>query len=109
VRLGDLKLVKAVVKQKIVEYREIPHKKTGVVKRRVPEVVGVRRIYLACMHGSQDDFTAVVYEGSDFEKASYITWSVNYPHNSESHSTGLMQNSGKSFGDSIIYREFYTI
>jgi hypothetical protein len=31
----------------------------------------------------REDFTAVVYEGPDFEKVSYITLLVNYPHNSE--------------------------
>jgi hypothetical protein len=80
--MGNLKLVKEVAKQNIVEYREIPHKRTRVMKHRVPEVVGVRRIHLARVHGSQEDFTAVVYEGSDFEKVSYIT-SMNYPHNSQ--------------------------
>jgi hypothetical protein len=75
--------VKEVAKQNIVEYREIPHKRTGVMKCRVAEVVGVRRIHLARIHGSQEDFTAVVYDGSDFEKVGYITLSVNYPHSWE--------------------------
>ncbi|KAJ7279281.1 hypothetical protein C8J57DRAFT_131838 [Mycena rebaudengoi] len=68
IKLGHLKLVEEVVKQNIVEYRKVLHKKTRVVKQHVPEVVGVRRIYVARVHGSQEDFTAVVYEGSDFEK-----------------------------------------
>jgi hypothetical protein len=75
VRLGDLKLVKEVATQAIVGYREIAHKRTGVVKRRVPEVVGVRRIHQARVIGMQEDFTAVVYEGSDFEKV-HIALSV---------------------------------
>ncbi|KAJ7242700.1 hypothetical protein C8J57DRAFT_1477395 [Mycena rebaudengoi] len=95
VRLGDLNLLNEVATQAIVEYQEIPHKRTGVVKPRVPEVVGVRRIHLAHVIGLQEDFTAVVYEGSDFEK--------------NSRSTGLMQNSVKSFGDGIIYEGVYTI
>ncbi|KAJ7276565.1 hypothetical protein C8J57DRAFT_1712417 [Mycena rebaudengoi] len=68
IKLGHLKLVEEVAKQNIVEYRKVLHKKTKVVKRHVPEVVGVRRIYVARVHGSQEDFTAIVYEGSDFEK-----------------------------------------
>jgi hypothetical protein len=83
VRLGNLKLVKEVAKQNIVEYREIPHKRTGVVKRRVAEVVGVRRVHLACVIGMQEDFTAFVYEGSDFEKVSYFKLSLNYPHDQQ--------------------------
>jgi hypothetical protein len=42
------------------------------VKRRVPRVVGLREIHRARIHGSQEEFTAVVYQGSGFEKASYI-------------------------------------
>ncbi|KAJ7276569.1 hypothetical protein C8J57DRAFT_193217 [Mycena rebaudengoi] len=68
IKLGHLELVEEVAKQNIVKYRKVLHKKTRVVKRHVPEVVGVRRIHLARVHGSQEDFTAVVYEGSDFEK-----------------------------------------
>ncbi|KAJ7279251.1 hypothetical protein C8J57DRAFT_131373 [Mycena rebaudengoi] len=68
IKLGHLKLVEEVAKQNIVEYRKVLNKKTRVVKRHVPEVVGVRRIHLARVHGSQEDFTAVVYEVSDFKK-----------------------------------------
>jgi hypothetical protein len=68
------------------------------VKHRFPEVVGVRRIHLPRVHGSQDDFTVVVYEGSDFEKVSYITLSVNYGLiTRNSRSTGLMRSSVKKF------------
>jgi hypothetical protein len=73
IKLGHLKLVEEVAKQNIVEYRKVLHKKTKVVKRHIREVVGVRRIYVACVHGSQEDFTTVVYKGSDFEKASDLT------------------------------------
>jgi hypothetical protein len=76
IKLGHLKLVEEVAKQNIVEYRKVLHKKTKVVKRHVPEVVGVRRIYVARVHGSQEDFTAIVYEGSDFGKASNVTMLV---------------------------------
>jgi hypothetical protein len=62
------KLVKEVSKQNIMEYREIPHKRTGVVKRRVQEVVGARKIHQARIHGSQEEFTAIVYHDSDFKK-----------------------------------------
>jgi hypothetical protein len=51
----------AVTKQNIVEYREIPHKRTGVVKRRVKQVVEYRKVHQARIHGSQEEFTVVVY------------------------------------------------
>jgi hypothetical protein len=69
IKLGHLKLVKEVAEQNILEYRDIPHKTTGAVKRRVPVVVGFRRVHQARVVGFQEDFTAFVYEGSDFEKA----------------------------------------
>jgi hypothetical protein len=72
--------VKEVAKQNIVEYHEVRHKRTGVVKRRVPKVVGLREIYRAHIHGSQEEFTAVVYQGSDFEKANYILTLVCRPY-----------------------------
>jgi hypothetical protein len=73
VRLGDLNLLKEVAIQNVVECRDVLNKRTGVVKRRAPVVVGVRRIHRARVIGMQEDFTVVVYEGSDFEKASHIT------------------------------------
>jgi hypothetical protein len=42
------------------------------VKHRVKEVVGVRKVHQARIHGSQEEFTAVVYHGSGFEKVSYL-------------------------------------
>ncbi|KAJ6483398.1 hypothetical protein C8R45DRAFT_1075596 [Mycena sanguinolenta] len=68
VRLGDLRLLKEVAKQNIVEYHEVLHKKTKAVKCRVPRVVGLRQIHQARVHGSREEFTAVVYQGSGFEK-----------------------------------------
>jgi hypothetical protein len=65
---------------KIVEYRDVRHKRTGVVKHRVPEVIGVRRIPHAHLIGMQEDFTAVVYEGSGFERASHIPSLLSFSH-----------------------------
>jgi hypothetical protein len=68
IRLGDLNLLKEVATHNIVEYREVQRKRTGALIRRVPEVVGARKTHHARIHGSQEIFTAVVYESSDFEK-----------------------------------------
>jgi hypothetical protein len=72
VRPGDLCLVKEVAKQNIVEYHEVRHRRSGVIKRHIPRVVGLREIYRVHIHGSQEEFTAVVYQGSDFEKVNHI-------------------------------------
>jgi hypothetical protein len=70
VRWGDLNFLKDVATQNIVEYQDVCHKRTGVVKKRVPQVVGVRKIRHAHIFGSQETVTAVVYEASNFEKVS---------------------------------------
>lgn len=80
VKLGHLKLLTGVTKQNIVEYRDVRHKRTGVVKHRVPEVIGVRRIHHAHLIGMQEDFTAIVYEGSGFERASHIPSLLSFSH-----------------------------
>jgi hypothetical protein len=49
------------------------------VKRRVPKVVGFREVHQARIYGSQEEFTAVMYQGSNFEKASYILVLVRCP------------------------------
>lgn len=54
----------------IVEYRAVRRKKTGAVIRRIPVVVGTRKILQARIFGSQELMTAVVYSGPDFEKES---------------------------------------
>lgn len=73
VRLGDLLLVKEVAKQNIVESRVILHKRTGAVKHRLPVVVGPRKIHQVRVIGFQEDFTAVVYEGSDVACAALMS------------------------------------
>ncbi|KAJ7268919.1 hypothetical protein C8J57DRAFT_1227687 [Mycena rebaudengoi] len=94
VRLGDLKLLKEVATQAIVKYQDIPHKKTGVVKRRVPQVVGVRRIHQARVIGMQENFTAVVYEEQreEFRQTSFPDSIIrcNFKHPSQ----GLIYNDG---------------
>ncbi|KAJ7910045.1 hypothetical protein B0H13DRAFT_1877097 [Mycena leptocephala] len=69
IKLGHLNFLNEVGKQPIVEYRDILRARTGAVIRRVPVIVGLRRIYHTRIHGSQETFTAVVYEGSQFGKA----------------------------------------
>ncbi|KAJ7435014.1 hypothetical protein B0H11DRAFT_2257702 [Mycena galericulata] len=73
IRLGDLNLLHEISKQNIVDsYQVIRRKRTGAVIRRVPAVSGRRTIYQARIYGSSEEVTAVVYEGSDFEKASFL-------------------------------------
>jgi hypothetical protein len=98
VRLGDLRLVKEVTTQAIVASREIPHKRTGAVKRRVPEVVGVRKVHHARVVGFQEDFTAIVYEGSDFEKVGPMRHSP-LRFSRFLSSIAMMQDNVKTFGD----------
>lgn len=69
IKLGHLNFLNEVGKQPIVEYRDVLRKRTGAVIRRVPVIVGLRRIYHTRIHGSQETFTAVVHEGSQFGKA----------------------------------------
>ncbi|KAJ7697838.1 hypothetical protein B0H17DRAFT_1197173 [Mycena rosella] len=79
IRFGDLNLLEEVGKQNVIEYRLVRHK-TGFVKRRVLAVVGVRKIHRARIIGMQELFTAVMYDSSLFEQASYVTWlQVSYP------------------------------
>lgn len=40
------------------------------MKRRLSVVVGTRRVHRARVVGFQEDFTAIVYDGSDFEQMS---------------------------------------
>jgi hypothetical protein len=68
IRLGDLNLLQEIDKQDIVEDQEVRRKRTSAVVRRAPVIVGARRIHRARIYGSQETVTAVVYEGSDFEK-----------------------------------------
>ncbi|KAJ7207296.1 hypothetical protein B0H12DRAFT_439581 [Mycena haematopus] len=81
VRWGDINFLKAVTTQNIIEYHDVPHKRTGVAKKRVQRVVGVRRIHQAHIIGFHEDFTAVVYEGSEFEKhRAYAEWREDLRH-----------------------------
>jgi hypothetical protein len=68
IRPADVRLLQEVRQQNVVEYQEIRHKRTGAVKRRVPFVVGSRKIFHARVVGYQDSFTAVVYEGSHADR-----------------------------------------
>jgi hypothetical protein len=103
VRLGDLKLVKEVAKQDIIVYRDILHKRTGVVKRRMLEVVGVRKVHQARIVGFQEDFTAVVYEGSECEKVGAVR-QLPVLFSRLVYSIGTMQKSVKTFGDLFLQR-----
>ncbi|KAJ7193193.1 hypothetical protein C8J57DRAFT_1657255 [Mycena rebaudengoi] len=81
VRWGDLNFLKDVATQNIVEYQDVCHKRTGVVKKRVPQVVGVRKIRHAHIFGSQETVTAVVYEASNFEKhRTHAEWREDFRH-----------------------------
>ncbi|KAJ6578856.1 hypothetical protein DFH09DRAFT_1310824 [Mycena vulgaris] len=72
IRLGDLNLLTEVGKQNIVEYYDVRRKRTGAFIRRVPIVIGVRRMHRAQIFGSQEIFTAVEYDSSQFEQANHI-------------------------------------
>ncbi|KAJ7130468.1 hypothetical protein C8R44DRAFT_850362 [Mycena epipterygia] len=72
IRLADLNLLREVDEQEIVQYQVVRRKRTGAVVRWVPVLAGSRRIHHARIHGSQEAFSAVVYEGSDFERARLI-------------------------------------
>jgi hypothetical protein len=75
VRWGDLNFLKDLATHSIVEYQDVQHKRTGVVKKRVQRV-GVRKVRHAHIYGSQETVTAVVYEDSDFEKESGVAMTV---------------------------------
>jgi hypothetical protein len=49
----------------VIEPREI-----GTAIRKV--VIGRRKVYRARIFGSQDPMTAIVYEGSQFDKAGFL-------------------------------------
>ena len=69
--------------QNIIESQDVPHKRTGVVNKRIQQVVGILKICHARIYGSKEIVTAVVYEGSKFEKASQIPLVLGYLHNLE--------------------------
>lgn len=79
-RWGDINFLKDVVTQDIIESQDVPHKRTGVVKKRVQRVAGVRKISHARIYGSPEIVTAVVYEGSGFEKVSPIAFVFSCVH-----------------------------
>jgi hypothetical protein len=79
VRWGEINFLKDVITQDIVESQDVPHKRTGVVKKRVQRVVDVRKIRHARIYGNQEIVTAVVYEGSEFEKVSKIPFISSCP------------------------------
>ncbi|KAJ7436282.1 hypothetical protein B0H11DRAFT_660524 [Mycena galericulata] len=66
--LGDLNLLSEIGIQEIVEYRDVRRHKTGVLIRRQREVVGMRRIYQAQIFGNPGIVTAVIDQGTSFEK-----------------------------------------
>ncbi|KAJ7913230.1 hypothetical protein B0H13DRAFT_2005344 [Mycena leptocephala] len=68
IRLGDLNLLLEMGKEELVEYHDVRRFKTNALIRRERVVVGVRRIYEASVFGTPGTLTAVIYEGTDFEK-----------------------------------------
>lgn len=68
IRLGDLNLLTEIGMEDVVEYRDVRRRRTGALIRRQQFTVGTRRIYQAQVLGNPRSLTAVIYQGTDFEK-----------------------------------------
>ncbi|KAJ7633947.1 hypothetical protein B0H17DRAFT_1280434 [Mycena rosella] len=66
IRLGDLNLLTQMGNEEELISSVVKRRGPRLVRRKV--IVGSRKVYRARIFGSQDPMTAVVYEGSQFEK-----------------------------------------
>ncbi|KAJ7642565.1 hypothetical protein B0H17DRAFT_1148786 [Mycena rosella] len=66
VRLGDLNLLTQTGNEDELTSPVVERRGPRLVRRKV--IVGTRKVYRARIFGSQDPMTAVLYEGSQFEK-----------------------------------------
>ncbi|KAF7333370.1 MFS general substrate transporter [Mycena venus] len=66
IRVGDINLLSLITEEDILESHVIRHRKRPNRIRRQLVITGRKKAYHARIFGSQDVFTAVVYEGIDF-------------------------------------------
>ncbi|KAJ7018873.1 hypothetical protein C8F04DRAFT_1149750 [Mycena alexandri] len=66
IRVGDINLLSLVTEEDILESHVVRHRKRPNRIRRQLVITGRKKAYHARIFGSQDVFTAVVYEGIDF-------------------------------------------
>ncbi|KAJ7626491.1 hypothetical protein B0H17DRAFT_1151001 [Mycena rosella] len=69
IRLGDLNLLTQIGDEEALTFDVVERRGPRLVQRRA--IVGTRKVYRARIFGSQDPMTAVVYEGSQLQKAIY--------------------------------------
>jgi hypothetical protein len=98
IRMGDLDFLEEVGKEDIVEYREFRRRRTGTVVRRIPVVVGARRIYRARIFGVPDTVTAVVYDDPNFESVRVYSTVTLCRRVKSDYSESLRRCSAKDFG-----------
>ncbi|KAJ7657550.1 hypothetical protein B0H17DRAFT_1213463 [Mycena rosella] len=77
IRLGDLNLLTQMGNEEELTSDLVERRGPRLVRRKV--AVGTRKVYRARIFGSQDVMTAVVYEGSQFQKAIHasLSWTLN--------------------------------
>ncbi|KAF8218338.1 hypothetical protein K438DRAFT_1796691 [Mycena galopus ATCC 62051] len=66
IRVGDVNLLSLITEEYILETRVVRHRKRPNRIRRQLVITGRKKAYHARIFGSQDVFTAVVYDGIDF-------------------------------------------
>ncbi|KAJ7657554.1 hypothetical protein B0H17DRAFT_1213466 [Mycena rosella] len=69
IRLGDLNLLTQIGNEEELTSGVVEQRGPRLVRQKV--IVGTRKVYRARIFGSQDVMTAVVYEGSQLQKAIY--------------------------------------
>ncbi|KAJ7642563.1 hypothetical protein B0H17DRAFT_1216384 [Mycena rosella] len=112
IRLGDLILLSQMCNEEELTSDVVERRGTRLVQRKV--IVGTRKVYRARIFGSQDPMTAVVYEGSQLQKAIYNgSWKAEVEHRQSLRLPFLPQLFGitESRGvNALIYHdEFITI
>ncbi|KAJ7742649.1 hypothetical protein DFH07DRAFT_777595 [Mycena maculata] len=66
--MGDLNLLSETTHFNIVQLRAVRRKKTGLLIRYEPQIIGMRRTYRASVFGSKHIVTAVVYESGQSDQ-----------------------------------------
>ncbi|KAF7358107.1 hypothetical protein MVEN_00858800 [Mycena venus] len=81
IRVGDINLLSLVTENEIFEHRVVRHRKRPGRIRREWVVTGRRQAYHARIFGSQEVFTAVVYEDVDFSSLKLKVAKQSFPRN----------------------------
>ncbi|KAJ7840922.1 hypothetical protein B0H14DRAFT_2783815 [Mycena olivaceomarginata] len=81
IHVGDINLLSLITEEDIVENRVVEHRRRPNRIRLQRVIAGRKKAYHARIFGSQDVFTAVVYEGIDFSSLKLKVAKQSFPRN----------------------------